>query len=188
MFYTHYPFYAILIISLFYELKALLPPVLSTFLHHFLGNIYSQSIGIQANITNYQDYLLLGFPSKFYITVKTSVTEKLKWGPQCKHIARPKHTVVSPRGNTKFPKMPILLLKQNKISLGFPSGSVVKNLPANAGDTGSIPGSGRSPGEGNGNLLQYACLGNPMNSRAWWAVVPGVTQSWTHLKHECISV
>ena len=148
MFYTHYPFYAILIISLSYELKALLPPVLSTFLHHFLGNIYSQSIGIQANITSYQDYLLLGSPSKFYVTVKTCVTEKLKWGPQCKHTTRPKHTVESPRGNTKFPKMPILLLKQNKISLGFPCGSVVKNLPANAGDAGSIPGSGRPLKEG----------------------------------------
>ena len=46
---------------------------------------------------------------------------------------------------------------------GFPGGSVVKNLPSNAGDAGSIPGSGRSPGEGNGNPLQYSCLGNPMD-------------------------
>ena len=46
---------------------------------------------------------------------------------------------------------------------GFPSGSVVKNPPANAGDAGSIPGSGRSPGEENGHPLQYSCLGNPMN-------------------------
>ena len=45
---------------------------------------------------------------------------------------------------------------------GFPGGSVVKNLPANAGDAGSIPQSGRSPGEGNGNPLHYSCLGNPM--------------------------
>ena len=45
----------------------------------------------------------------------------------------------------------------------FPGGLVVKNLLANAGDPGSIPGSGRSPGEGNGNLLQYSCLGNPMD-------------------------
>ena len=51
-------------------------------------------------------------------------------------------------------------------------GSVVKNLPTNAGDTGdmgSVPGLGRSPGEGNGNPLQYSCLGNPMDRRAWWA-------------------
>ena len=46
---------------------------------------------------------------------------------------------------------------------GFPSGSEVKDLPTNAGDTGSIPGSGRSPGEGNGNPLQYSCLGNPVD-------------------------
>ena len=48
----------------------------------------------------------------------------------------------------------------------FPGGSVVKNLPANAGDTGSIPGSGRSPGEENGNPLQYSYLGNPMDRAA----------------------
>ena len=46
-------------------------------------------------------------------------------------------------------------------SVGFPGGLVVKNLPANAGDVGLIPGLGRSPGEENGNLLQYSCQGNP---------------------------
>ena len=50
--------------------------------------------------------------------------------------------------------------------MGFPGGSVAKNPPANAGDTGLIPGSGRSPGEGNGNPLQYCCLGNHMDSLA----------------------
>ena len=50
--------------------------------------------------------------------------------------------------------------------MGFPGGSVVKNLLASAGDTGSIPGLGRSPGEGNGNPLQYSCLENPMDRRA----------------------
>ena len=57
---------------------------------------------------------------------------------------------------------------------------MVKNLPANAGDTrdvGSIPGSGRVPGEENGNPLQYSCLGNPMDRGAWWATVHGVTKS-----------
>ena len=58
--------------------------------------------------------------------------------------------------------------------MGFAGGSVVKNLPANAGDAGSIPGSGRSPGEGNGNPLQYSCLENPMVGGAWWATVHGV--------------
>ena len=58
--------------------------------------------------------------------------------------------------------------------LGFPKGSVIKNLPANAGDVGSIPGSGRSPGEGNGNRLQYSCLENPMDRGASWAPVHGV--------------
>ena len=49
----------------------------------------------------------------------------------------------------------------------FPGGLVVKKLLANAGDRGSIPGSGRSPGEGNGNPLQYSCLENPMDREAW---------------------
>ena len=59
---------------------------------------------------------------------------------------------------------------------------LVKNPPANAGETrdkGSIPGSGRSPGEGNGNPLQYSCLENPMNRGTWWAAVHGVTESDT---------
>ena len=57
---------------------------------------------------------------------------------------------------------------------------VVKNPSASAGDvrdTGSIPGSGRSPGEGNGNPLHYCCLENPMDRRAWWAAVHGVAKS-----------
>ena len=51
--------------------------------------------------------------------------------------------------------------------LGFPGASVVKNLQASEEDVGSIPGSGESPGEGNGNPLQYSCLGNPMDRGAW---------------------
>ena len=53
---------------------------------------------------------------------------------------------------------------------------MVKNLPANAGDTGSIPGLGRSPGEGNGNPLQYSCLGNPVDRGARRATVHGVAK------------
>jgi len=60
--------------------------------------------------------------------------------------------------------------------LGFPVGSVVKILSTNSGDVGLIPGSGRSPGEGNVNPLQYAGLGNPMNRRAGWATVYGVAK------------
>ena len=65
--------------------------------------------------------------------------------------------------------------------LDFPRGSEVKVSACNAEDLGSIPGSGRSPGEGNGNPLQYSCLENPMDGRAWWATVHGVTKSWTQL-------
>ena len=59
---------------------------------------------------------------------------------------------------------------------------LVKKLPANAGDTGSIPESGRSPGGGCGNPLQYSCLENPMDRGAWWATVHRVSKSWTRLK------
>ena len=66
--------------------------------------------------------------------------------------------------------------------LGFPGGTVVKNPPANAGDArdvGSIPGSGRSPGVGNGNPLQYSCLENSMDRGAWQATVHVVAKNWT---------
>ena len=57
--------------------------------------------------------------------------------------------------------------------MGFPGGSVVKNMPANEEDIGLIPGSGRSPGEGNGNPLQYSCLRNPMDREAWQGTAMG---------------
>jgi len=59
---------------------------------------------------------------------------------------------------------------------------MVKSLPASAGDpgdVGSVPGSGRSPGGGNGNPFTYSCLGNPMDRGAWWATIHGVKKSWT---------
>ena len=59
---------------------------------------------------------------------------------------------------------------------GFPGYSVVKNLPGNTGDTGSIPGLGRFPGEGNGNPLQYSCLGNPTDRGTRWATVHGIAK------------
>ena len=62
------------------------------------------------------------------------------------------------------------------LNAGFPCSSVEKKLPANAGGMGSIPGSGRSPGEENGNPVQYSCLGNPMDRRAWQATVHAVTK------------
>ena len=67
-------------------------------------------------------------------------------------------------------------------TIGFPGGLEVKNPPANAGDIGDrglIPGSGRSPGGGNHNPLQYSCLGNPMDRGTWWATVHGV--DWRNL-------
>ena len=83
---------------------------------------------------------------------------------------------------------PLLAPRYVYVPEGFPDDSVVKNPPANAedtGDSGSIPRSGRSPGGGNANPLQYSCLGNPMDRGAWRATVDGVakgrTQPSTHM-------
>ena len=65
--------------------------------------------------------------------------------------------------------------------LGVPGDSDNKESACNAGDLGSIPGSRRSPGEGNGNLLQYTCLESPLDRGAWWATVHGVAKSRTRL-------
>ena len=71
----------------------------------------------------------------------------------------------------------------------FPDGTGSQESACNAGDSGSIPGSGRSPGEGNGYPLQYCCLENPMDKGAWWASDPGVTKSdmteWLTLSLSC---
>ena len=61
--------------------------------------------------------------------------------------------------------------------MGFRGGSDNKDYACNTGDLGLIPGSGRSPGEGNGNPLQYSCLENPMDRGHWWAIVHKVTES-----------
>ena len=76
--------------------------------------------------------------------------------------------------------------------MGFPGGSVSKESACSAGDPGSIPGSGRSPGGGNGNPLQYSFLENPMDRGAWWATVHKIAKSQTILsanthKHRCAS-
>ena len=62
------------------------------------------------------------------------------------------------------------------IIMGFPGGLDSKESAFNVGDLGSIPGLRRSPGEGNGNLLQYSCLGNSMDRGAWWATIHAVTK------------
>ena len=75
-----------------------------------------------------------------------------------------------------------LLLKASK-QVGFPGGAAMKKLPINAGDMGSILGSGRFLGGGNGDPRQDSCLGNPMEREAWWAAVHGVAKSRTRLSN-----
>ena len=71
-------------------------------------------------------------------------------------------------------------------SLGLPGGSEGRGSACNVGDPGLIPGSGRSPGEGNGNPLQYPCLGNPMNRGAWQATVHRVAKSDMTERLHCV--
>ena len=71
--------------------------------------------------------------------------------------------------------------KKSEKWMGLPGGSDGKASACNVGDPGSIPGSGRSPGGGNGNPLQHSCLQNSMDGGAWWATVHGVAKSWTRL-------
>ena len=68
----------------------------------------------------------------------------------------------------------MVLILASRLSGGVPGRSVIKNLSANAGDQGLIPDLGRYPGGGNGNPLQYSCLGNIMDRGAWWATMHGV--------------
>ena len=78
----------------------------------------------------------------------------------------------------------VSLIKDTKpIHEGFPGGSVVKNLFDNGEDAGSTSGSGRSPGVGNGNLLQYSYLGNPMDREVSWAAAHGVAKSQIELNN-----
>ena len=67
------------------------------------------------------------------------------------------------------------------LPMDFPGGSEGRTSAYNVGDSGSIPGLGRSPGEGHGNPLYYSCLENPMDGEAWWAAVHGVAKSQTRL-------
>ena len=77
----------------------------------------------------------------------------------------------------------MIYLKTVKAASGFSDGAVIKNPPVNAGDGGLIPGSGKSPGIGNGNQLQYSFLENSMVRGAWQATIHGIAKNWTLLSN-----
>ena len=88
------------------------------------------------------------------------------------------------QGKSSLKKRRLFLVYCMIITRGFPGGAVVKNLPATTGDigdTGLVPGLGRSPGVGNGNALYYSCLENPMDRGAWRATLHGATNNQTRL-------
>ena len=82
----------------------------------------------------------------------------------------------------------IVRVSQAELRWVFPGGSDGKESACNAGDPGSIPRSGKSPGEGNGNPLQYSCLENPMDREAWQATAYGVAKNWTRPSESCMDV
>ena len=110
------------------------------------------------------------------------LTTKRKWlvCDMKELLGKPVAVVILPQ-YINVPSQHFVHLKfiQCYISFGLPGGSVGEESPCNAGDPGSIPGSGRSPGEGNGNPLQYSCLENPMDRGAWRATVHRITKSQT---------
>ena len=84
-------------------------------------------------------------------------------------------------GHVRFTPQKWFIYFQIQYLWGFPGGSDGKDSAHNTGGSGLIPGSGRSPGGGNGKPLQYSCLGNPMDREAWWATIHGVAKSQTRL-------
>ena len=103
------------------------------------------------------------------------------WGRRVEARVKSSHVI-----KTEF--LSVLILKTAswfKQDWGFPGGSDGKESACSAGDPDSIPGSGRSPGEGNGNPLQHSCLENPMDGGAWSATVHGVAKSQTWLSDFC---
>ena len=90
----------------------------------------------------------------------------------------------APRVQLSFPLLSLMYEGQVNLQQGFPGGSAVKRPPVNVGDTDQTPGSGRSPGERNGKPLQYSCLENSTDRRAWWATVHGVAKSQTQLSNQ----
>ena len=106
----------------------------------------------------------------------------ISWHPSIQHLS----CIVAAYGNPDHPKFMISSSSvwwYHALSIqGFPGSSVSKESACNAGDPVFIPGWGRSPGEGNGNPLQYSCLENPMDRGAWPATVHGVAQTRTRLR------
>ena len=114
-------------------------------------------------------FYLVPLPSWFFVLNLNLVLQ-----PAC-------YTVSYPVSSQYIPF--VLKLDRSPAYGAFPGGSNGKESACNAGDPGSTPGSGRSPGEGNGNSLQYSCLENPMGRGAWWATVHGVVKNWTWLSN-----
>ena len=128
-------------------------------------------------------------PSNLVSPISCSLFKFLRWSNPWTKVYKPELQVTEKYRDfsrqefeSGIPRSLIFLEVNVQGALGFPGGSVVKNPPDNAGDTGSIPGSGRCPGEGNGNLFQYPCLENPMDRGAWQATVHGVAKSQTRLR------
>ena len=107
--------------------------------------------------------------------IKNSINIWVIWW----YLEEKKFPIVEAIGNREHWTLIYFLM----LIMGFPGGSVVKNLPGNSGDIGLIPGLGGSPGKENGNPLQYSCLGDPMDRGTWEATVRGLSKSQTQLSN-----
>ena len=126
--------------------------------------------------------------SRTRLSVFTFMNWRRKWQPTPVFLpgeSQGRGSLVSCRlwGRTESDMTEVTQQQQHPSQRGFPGGSVMKNLLANTGDSGSIPGLGRSPGEGNGDPLQYLCLENLMDRGAWWTADHRVAKSWTRLSN-----
>ena len=124
-------------------------------------------------------------------SIASSSTINIKSSPPSFPLVTPNKVLCS---NFYFSPIMLSCLKSLVVPIvfgSFPGGSVVKSMPANAGDVGSIPGLGRPLGEGNGNPLQYSSLGNPLNREGWWVTVHGIAKEsdmtqWLNHHHHIV--
>ena len=149
-----------------YHVLGLEESILWKWLHYLKQSTFSMQI-----LSNYQWYFHRTRIKDFTMCVKTQKTPNSQ-----RHPEKEKQ---SWRNQPFWPQAILLIQSYSNQDESFPGDSIGKESNCSAGDLGSIPGSGRSPGEGNGYPLQYSCLKNPMDREAWWATVHGIAKSQT---------
>ena len=131
------------------------------------------------NITTYlirKVFLRIGILSKSLWQIQVFQNSDFHFNARILPLANKQHQLFFFRWHRSFLFQKMSIKQQSKQPWGFPGGSDSKESACKAGDGGSVPGAGRSPGDGNGYPLQYSCLENSMDRGAWWATVHGVAE------------